>query len=67
MTKKNENEKAKERGRIRNIYDKRNAFSSQQKEAVLFTFRISKLRELKNLGPWKLMENFLILVLHCGK
>ena len=30
-------------------------------------FRISKLRELKNLGPWKLMENFLILVLHCGK
>ena len=67
MTKKNENEKAKERGKIRNTYDKRNAFSSQQKEAVLFTFRISKLRELKNLGPWKLMENFLILVLHCGK
>ena len=49
------------------IYDKRNAFSLQQKEAVLVAFRISKLRELKNLGPWKLMENFLILVLHCGK
>ena len=30
----------------------------QQKEAVLVAFRISKLRELKNLGPWKLMENF---------
>ena len=29
----------------------------QQKEAVLIAFRISKLRELKNLGPWKLMEN----------
>ena len=27
----------------------------------------SKRRELKNLGPWKLMENSLILVLHCGK
>ena len=53
--------------KLRNIYDKRNAFSLQQKEAVLFAFRISKLRELKNLGPWKLMENFLILVLHCGK
>ena len=39
-----------------------NAFSLQQKEAVLVAFRISKLRELKNLGPWKLMENFLILV-----
>ena len=53
--------------KLRNIYDKRNAFSLQQKEAVLFAFRISKLRELKNLGPWKLMENFLISVLHCGK
>ena len=46
------------------IYDERNAFSLQQKEAVLIAFRISKLRELKNLGPWKLNENFLILVLH---
>ena len=50
-----------------NIYYNRNSFSLQQKEAVLVAFRISKLRELKNLGPWKLMENFLILVLHCGK
>ena len=46
------------------IYDKRNAFSLQQKEAVLIAFRISKLRELKNLGLWKLNENFLIIVLH---
>ena len=45
----------------------RNAFSLQPKETVLVAFRISKLRELKNLGPWKLMEKFLILVLHCGK
>ena len=42
------------------IYDKRNAFSLQQKEAVLAAFRISELRDLKNLGHWKLMENFLI-------
>ena len=40
------------------------AFSLQQKEAVLIEFQISKLRELKTLGPWKLIENFLILVLH---
>ena len=42
-----------------NIYDKRNAFSLQKKEAVLVVFRISKLQEFKNLGPWKLIENFL--------
>ena len=53
--------------KLQNIYDKRNAFSLQQKDAVLFAFRISKLRELKNSGTWKLMENFLILVMHCGK
>ena len=46
MKKKIENEKAKvKEKKIRNIYDKRNAFSLQQKEAVLFAFRISKLRE----------------------
>ena len=50
-----------------NIYDERNDFSLQQKEAVLVAFRISKLRELKNLKHQKLMENFLILVLQCGK
>ena len=50
-----------------NIYYNRNSFSLQQKEAVLVAFRISKLRELKNLGPWKLIENFIILVLHCDK
>ena len=32
------------------------------KGAVLVAFQISKLRGLKNLRPWKLMENFLILV-----
>ena len=42
-----------------NIYDKRNALSLLQKEAVLVGFRMS--------GPWKLIENFLILVLHCGR
>ena len=26
-----------------------------------------KTKRVKNLGPWKLMENFLILVPHCGK
>ena len=50
-----------------NIYDNRNAFSLQQKKVVLVAFQISKLRELKNLGPWKLMESFLIFLLHCGK
>ena len=34
----------------RNIYDKRNAFNLQQKEAVLVAFRISKVRELKRKG-----------------
>ena len=43
-----------------NIYDKRNAFSLLQKEAVLVAFRISRLRELKKLGPWKLMENLIV-------
>ena len=30
-----------------NIYDKRNAFSLQEKEAVLVAFRISKLTRVK--------------------
>jgi len=47
-----------------NVNDKRNVFSLLQKEAVLVAFRISRLRRLKKLGPWKLMENFLIIVLH---
>ena len=50
-----------------NIQDKRNAISLQQNKAVLVALRISELRELKNLGLWKLIENFLILDLHCGK
>ena len=40
------------------IYDKRNAFSLEQNEVVLVA-----LRKLKNLGPWKLMENFLIIII----
>ena len=39
----------------------RNAFSLQEKVVI------SKLRELKNLGPWKQTENFLILVLRRDK
>ena len=59
MTKK---QKTKTKSKTKkNIYDKPNTFTLQQKEAVLVAFRISK------LGPWKLMENFLILVPHCGK
>ena len=48
-----------------NIYDKMIAFSLQQKvAAILVAFSMSKLRELKNLGPWKLIEKLLnILVL----
>ena len=41
------------------IYVKRNAFSLLQKEAILVAFRIARLRELKKIGPWNLMENFL--------
>lgn len=47
---KGKNKKERQR-KIKNAYDKRNAFSLQQKEAVLAAFRISKLRELKKLGP----------------
>ena len=32
-----------------NTYDKRNAFSLPQKEAVLVAFRISRLREFKKI------------------
>ena len=44
MTKKQKQKKSKTK---KNIYDKPNTFSLQQKEAVLVAFRISKLRELK--------------------
>ena len=44
MTKKQKKTKSKTK---KNIYDKQNTFSLQQKEAVLVAFRISKLRELK--------------------
>ena len=40
-----------------------NAFSLRKKDAMLVAFSISTLRELKNLGPWKQIYNFLKLVL----
>jgi len=46
---------------------KRKGSKSKRKRYLLHFDRISKLRELKNVGPWKLMEDFLILALHCGK
>ena len=48
--KKRNYKKQKNKIKKRNIYDKRNAFSLQQKEAVLVAFRISKVRELKRKG-----------------
>ena len=39
------------------------AFSLRKKDAMLVAFSISTLRELKNLGPWKQIENFLKSVL----
>ena len=45
MTKK---QKTKTKSKTKkNIYDKPNTFTLQQKEGVLVAFRISKLRELK--------------------
>ena len=46
MTKKKQKKPKKSKTK-KNIYDKPNTFSLQQKEAVLVAFRISKLRELK--------------------
>ena len=43
------------------------AYSKRKRYLLHFEFQNSKLRELKNLGPWKLIENFIILVLHCDK
>ena len=40
-----------------------NAFSLPKKDTMPVAFSISTLRELKNLGPWKQVENFLKLVL----
>ena len=39
----------------------------RKRKQYLLRFEFQNLQELKNLGPWKLIENFLILVLHCGK
>ena len=43
------------------------AYSKRKRYLLHFEFQNSKLRELKNLGPWKLIENFIILVLHCDE
>ena len=40
-----------------------NAFSLQKKDTILVAFSISTLRELKNFGPWKQIENFPKLIL----
>ena len=55
-------EKIKWRGKG-NIFWYENAFSLQKKDVMLVAFSISTLRELKNLGPWKQIDNFLKLVL----
>ena len=40
-----------------------NAFSLRKKDTMLVAFSISTLIELKNVGPWKEIDNFLKLVL----
>ena len=55
-------EKFKWRGKENNFWYG-NAFSLQKKGAMLVAFSISTLRELKNLGPWKQIENFPKLIL----
>ena len=54
--------KSKWRGK-ENMYWYGNAFSLQKKDAMLVAFSISTQRELKNLGPWKQIENLLKLIL----
>ena len=49
----NENKRAKEEKKYIYTYIRGMLSALQQKEAVLIAFRISKLRELKTLGPWK--------------
>ena len=55
-------EKIKRRGK-ENIFWYENAFSLQKKDVMLVAFSISTLRELKNLEPWKQIDNFLKFVL----
>ena len=55
-------EKIKWRGK-ENIFWYENAFSLQKKDVMLVAFSISTLRELKNLEPWKQIDNFLKFVL----
>ena len=49
--------KIKWRGKV-NMFWYGDAFSLRKKDAILVAFSISTLRELKNLGPWKQIENF---------
>ena len=49
--------KIKWRGKL-NMFWYGDAFSLRKKDAMLVAFSISTLRELKNLGPWKQIENF---------
>ena len=55
-------EKIKWRGK-ENMFWYGNAFRLQKKDAMLVAFSISTLRESKNLGPWKQIDNFLEFVL----
>ena len=54
--------KIKWRGK-ENMFWYGNAFSLPKKDTMLVAFSISTLIELKNLGPWKEIDNFLKLVL----
>ena len=44
-------------------YARRKALSLEVNADILVAFFMSVLSELKNLGPWKLTENFLTFVL----
>ena len=54
--------KIKWRGKV-NRFWYGDAFSLRKTDAILVAFSISTLRELKNLGPWKQIDNFPKLVL----
>ena len=54
--------KIKWRGKL-NMFWYGDTFSLRKKDAMLVAFSISTLRELKNLGPWKQIDNFLQSVL----
>ena len=49
---------------INKYHERRNDFNLDLKEKMEMDVLISLLKELKNLGPWKRMENSLIFVRH---